>query len=71
MQDEHSLVASLTYHLGNWPETQACALTGNRTSDLSVQTGTQFTEPHQPGHLVILKMKTLPEFSFLLPFAEQ
>ena len=28
--------------LGTWPETQACAMTGNRTGD-------QSTEPHQPG----------------------
>ena len=31
--------------LGMWPATQACALTGNRTSDPLVQS----TEPHQPG----------------------
>ena len=30
---------------GNWPATQACALTGNRTGD------TQPTEPRQPGQL--------------------
>ena len=29
---------------GTWPETQACALTRNRT-------GTQSTEPHQAGGL--------------------
>ena len=37
--------------LQTWPPTQACALTGNRTSDLrtSLQVGAQSTEPHQPG----------------------
>ena len=36
--------------LGTWPTTQACALTGNRTSDpLAYRPGTQSTEPHQPG----------------------
>ena len=35
---------------GTWPATQACAPTGNQTSDpLGSQTGTQFTELHQPG----------------------
>ena len=34
--------------LGTWPTTQACALTGNRTSDPLGPT--QSTEPHQPGH---------------------
>ena len=32
--------------LGTWPATQACALTGNRTSDLSVHKST--LNPHQP-----------------------
>ena len=35
--------------LGTWPATQACALTGNQTSDPLVETDTQSTEPHQPG----------------------
>ena len=36
--------------LGTWPTTQACALIGNRTSDLSfgLQAGAQSTEPLQP-----------------------
>ena len=36
--------------LGTWPATQACALTGNRTSEpFGSQANTQSTEPHQPG----------------------
>ena len=35
--------------LGTWPTTQACALTGNQTRDLSVCWPTQPTEPQQPG----------------------
>ena len=34
--------------LGTWPATQACALTGNQTDNLSVAS-VQSTEPHQPG----------------------
>ena len=42
--------------LGTWPITQACALTGNRTSDpLSHRPGTQSTEIHQPGLLDAFK----------------
>ena len=36
------------------PVTQACALTGNRTSDLSDQS----TEPHQPGHFLMIFLIT-------------
>ena len=44
--------------LGTWPATQACALTGNQTSDLlACSAGTQSTEPHQPGLLLLLKKK--------------
>ena len=37
--------------LATWPATQACALTGNQTSDPLVHrlAGAQSTEPHQPG----------------------
>ena len=38
--------------LGTWPETQIHVLTRNRTSDPLLRTqssGTQCTEPHQPG----------------------
>ena len=35
--------------MGPWPATQACALTGNRTSNTGLQAGTQSTEPHQPA----------------------
>ena len=37
--------------LGTWPATQAFALTGSQTSDLSLgpQASAQCTEPHQPG----------------------
>ena len=35
--------------LGSWPTTQACALTGNQTSDSGSQASIQSTEPHQPG----------------------
>ena len=35
---------------GPWPATQACALTGNGTSDpVGSQASAQSTEPHQPG----------------------
>ena len=35
---------------GTWPPNQACALTGNQTGNpCGLQTGTQSTEPHQPG----------------------
>ena len=37
--------------LGTWLATQACALTGNQTSNFGSQAGTQSTEPHQPGLL--------------------
>ena len=43
------MVASHTPPMGPWPATQACALTGNRTSNTGLQAGTQSTEPHQPG----------------------
>ena len=36
--------------MGTRPATQVCALTGNRTSDLSFQAGAQPTVPHQPEH---------------------
>ena len=40
--------------LGTWPVSQACALTGNWTGDLfGSQEGTQSTEPHQPGLLLV------------------
>ena len=39
--------------LATWPATQACALTGNRTSDLS-QSSTQSTEPHQPRQNLLI-----------------
>ena len=36
--------------LGTWPATQACALTGNQTSNIyGSQAHTQFTELHRPG----------------------
>ena len=36
--------------LGTWPATQACALTGNQTSDPSdLQASTHSKEPHQRG----------------------
>ena len=37
--------------LGTWPETQACALTGNQIGDPFVHkpAGTQSNELHQPG----------------------
>ena len=40
--------------LGTWPITQACALTGNQTSDSLVRSlaGTQATEPQQPGQMI-------------------
>ena len=34
--------------LGTWPVIQACALTGNGTSD-PLKAGAQSIEPHQPG----------------------
>ena len=34
--------------LGIWPTTQACALTGNQTGNLSVCRLAQSSEPHQP-----------------------
>ena len=51
--DQLPLVCS---QLGTWPTTQACALTGNRTGDLScLQASPQSAEPHQPGlHLHLL-----------------
>ena len=39
--------------LGTWPTTQACALTGNRTSDLSVHR--LVLSPHQPGPANIIE----------------
>ena len=49
-------LALLCPQLGTWPTTQACALTGDRTSGPLVSrpalTGGQWsTEPHQPGCL--------------------
>ena len=43
------MVASHTPPMGPSPATQARALTGNRTSNTGLQSGTQSTEPHQPG----------------------
>ena len=46
-------------HLGAWPPAQACALTGNHTSDLLVHRMTLNPEPHQPGSFIISrKVKT-------------
>ena len=48
--------------LGTWPATRACALTGNRTGDLSVgsQAGAQPTESHQPGQILSLVLDLSP-----------
>ena len=46
--------------LGTWPETQACALTGNRTGDPLISRLTlKSTEAHQPGHQNILEYTNL------------
>ena len=45
--------------LGTWPATQACALTGNWTSNLLV-CGTMLTEPHQSGLVGISYMLLSP-----------
>ncbi|KAF6104435.1 hypothetical protein HJG60_011365 [Phyllostomus discolor] len=45
-------------HLGAWPATQACALTGNRTSNrqpFCSQASTQSTGPHQSGQMLLFK----------------
>ena len=43
--------------LETWPETQACALTGNRTSDSLVHRSVlaQSTEPRQPATTAVFK----------------
>ena len=43
--------------LGTRPETQACALTGNQTSDPGVcRPGIQSTEPYQPGQSLVIML---------------
>ena len=42
--------------LETWPATQACAPTGNQTSDSGSEASTQSTEPHQSGCLGVFKM---------------
>ena len=39
--------------LGTWPETQACALTGNQTSNPLVLRLALSPEPHQPGLFIV------------------
>ena len=52
------LAHSLT---GTKPATRACALTKNRTRDLSVyRMALQPTEPHQPGRVLGFQSKPLP-----------
>ena len=49
--------------LGIWPATQAGALTGNQTNDPLLQSGTQSTEPHQPG-LCIFNLTDFAQMPF-------
>ena len=49
--EKHRPVACHTCPNRGWPATQACVLTGNRTSDFGF-VGWRPTEPHQPGHFL-------------------
>lgn len=48
----HGCVSLPSPPLGTWYATQAYALTGNQTRNSGSHAHVQFTELHQPGHLV-------------------
>ena len=54
--------------LGTWPTPQACALTGNRTSDPS-QAGAQSTEPHQSEPKIKILKTISIYFIYFHPFS--
>ena len=64
MWEIHWLVASHTAQMGTWPATQACTLTGNRTSNLSVcrqpLSPLSHTSQGEPLKIQILRPHTEP-----------
>ena len=57
-----------THHLGTWPTTQACALTGNRTSDPLAHRLALNLLSHQPGQKLEFIYKKLCIYSYTFKF---